>query len=78
MPIAALAIGVVLEFVLEVCTSLDRYGATLAQAIDAAGHSAVTSYGIKDSALWAAFALVVLVIRGIYRYRLICDDRSAR
>jgi hypothetical protein len=78
LTIAALVVGAGLEFALEVSTSLDRYGATLPQAINAAGHNAFSFYGLKDSLLWASFVLAALLIRAIYRYRLIGSGRSVR
>jgi len=67
MLIASLAIGVVLEFALEVCTSLDRYGANLTQAIVAAGHSAVMPKGVADALLWCCLTFVALMAYRSYR-----------
>jgi len=61
--IAAIPIGIAIELGLEISTSLDRYNATLSQAIDAARHSVFMPYGIKDWIVWAALVLIAFAIR---------------
>lgn len=55
--------GIAIVLALEVCTSLDRYGATLPQAIDAARHSIVMFHGIRDSVVCAALLMLGIVVR---------------
>jgi len=61
--IAAIPIGIAIEPGLEISTSLDRYNATLPQAIDAARHSVFMPYGIKDWIVWAALVLIAFAVR---------------
>ena len=60
--IAAIPIGIAIELGLEISTSLDRYNATLPQAIDAARHSVLMPYGIKDWIVWAALVLIAFAV----------------
>ncbi|RYF20007.1 MAG: hypothetical protein EOO77_08915 [Oxalobacteraceae bacterium] len=61
--IAAIPIGIAIELGLEISTSLDRYNATLPQAIEAARHSVFMPYGIKDWIVWAALVLIAFAVR---------------
>jgi hypothetical protein len=61
--LVSIPIGFAIELALEICTSLDRYGATLPQAISAAYHSAIMPHELQDGAICAAITMAVLVIR---------------
>ena len=65
--IAAILIGIAIELGLEISTSLDRYNATLPQAIDAARHSVVMPHGIRDCLTWAGLAVIVLALNELRR-----------
>ena len=65
--IVAIPIGIAIELGLEISTSLDRYNATLPQAIDAARHSAVMPHGIRDCLIWAGLTAIVLVLNELRR-----------
>jgi len=67
--IAAIPIGIAIELGLEISTSLDRYNATLPQAIDAARHSVFMPYGIKDWIVWAGLALIAFAVREAFNVR---------
>jgi len=61
--ITAIPIGILIELGLEISTSLDRYNATLPQAIDAARHSVFMLHGMKDWIVWAALVLIAFAVR---------------
>jgi len=67
--IAAIPIGIAIELGLEISTSLDRYNATLPQAIKAARHSVFMPHGIRDWIVWAMLALIAFVIREVMQPR---------
>jgi hypothetical protein len=69
--VCAVPAGIAIVLALEVCTSLDRYGATLPQAVNAAGHSIVMPHGIRNSAAWAALLMLGAVVR-----QLLADRRA--
>jgi len=60
--IAAIPIGIAIELGLEISTSLDRYNATLSQAINAALNSIFMPCGIKDWTVWAALLLIFFAV----------------
>lgn len=62
---AVLPLAFAAELAKEIATSLTRYGATVAQAIDAAGHWIVTRQGLVNVALWAALLFVCVVVLAI-------------
>ncbi|KQM54715.1 hypothetical protein ASE69_18240 [Sphingomonas sp. Leaf208] len=61
--IAAIPIGIVIELGLGISTNLDRYNATLRQAIDVALHSVFMPYSIRDWIIWAALVLIAFDVR---------------
>jgi len=67
--IAAIPIGIAIELGLEISTSLDRYNATLPQAIDAARHSVVMPHGIRDCLIWSGLTAIVMALNGLRRTR---------
>jgi hypothetical protein len=62
---AVLPLAFAAELAKEIGTSLTRYGATIAQAINAAGHWIITRQGLVNVALWAAFLFVCVVVLAI-------------
>jgi hypothetical protein len=65
--LVSIPIGCAIELALEICTSLDRYGATLPQAISAAYHSAFMPHELRDSAICTAITIAALAIREVVR-----------
>lgn len=67
--IAAIPIGIAIELGLEISTSIDRYNATLPQAIDAARHSVFMPHGIRDWVVWSMLSTIAFVIREVMQPR---------